>query len=239
VTGTNEPYEGKAKRMIPRSEREIAMCFKDDATAFNGKKHATFEGKGELNSRISELMLRELARRGIRNNYLSRLDERTLLVVRCRMFALETVVRFKVAGSLRARTGLPERHPCDPPVVELYYKRDDLGDPLLNDDHVRLLGVATAAETGEVKAVSLAAALAVRDVCRRASLDLVDLKFEFGRAPDGRILLVDEISPDTCRFRDAGTGRILDKDLFRRDLGDLMAAYREVHGRLAEALRDA
>lgn len=230
------PYEGKAKRMTLRSATEVEVFFKDDATAFNGQKHQVFPGKGELNSQISELFFVHLEKQGVKTQHLKRLDERTLLARAAKMFALEVVVRFKIEGSLQKRTGLPVNSPCVPPVVELYFKRDDLGDPIINDDHVRLLGIATPAELDELRSLARKAAAEVHAVCERAGIDLVDMKFEFGRTDQG-ILLVDEISPDTCRFRDKATGAILDKDRFRRDQGDLLEGYREVLRRLQTALK--
>ncbi len=234
---TTTPYEGKAKRVIPRSPQEIAILYKDDATAFNGQKHAQFAGKGVLNSQITEKLFLFLERSGMKTHHLGRLDERTLLAKPAKMFPLEVVVRFKVAGSLQKRTGLPENTPCEPPVVEMYYKRDDLGDPILNDDHIRLLGAATPEEVGLLRRMSLDAALKLKKLFDKAGIALVDMKFELGKTTDG-VVICDEISPDTCRFRDAKTGTILDKDRFRRDLGDLLEGYREVLARLEKALAE-
>jgi len=231
-------YEGKAKRVTVRSDGLVELHYKDDATAMNGQKHALFAEKGVLNSQISELLFRYLAERGVPTHARGRLDERTLLADRAEMFPLEAVVRFKVAGSLRRRTGLLDGTPCPTPIVEFYYKRDDLGDPLLNDAHIAMLGLATPAELAELSRLSLAAAELLRDLCSRANIDLYDLKFEFGRVA-GRIVLADEISPDTCRFRDAGSGQSLDKDRFREDKGDLLAGYREALSRLRATLASA
>jgi phosphoribosylaminoimidazole-succinocarboxamide synthase len=141
-----------------------------------------------------------------------------------------------VAGSLQKRTGLEYLAECDPPIVEFYYKRDDLGDPMINDDHVRRLELATPGECDVIRALSVRAAGELRDLFAAAGIDLVDLKFEFGRTPDGEVILADEISPDTCRFRDVATGEILDKDLFRFDEGDLLGGYGKLLDRLDEAL---
>jgi phosphoribosylaminoimidazole-succinocarboxamide synthase len=229
-------YEGKAKRVTPVSPAEIEVFFKDDATAFNGQKHEVFPGKGALNSQISELLFDYLGKRGVETQHVKRLDERTLLAKRATMFPLEVVVRFQVAGSLQKRTGLPDGTPCNPPVVELYYKRDDLGDPIMNDDHIRLLAIAKPDEVQELRELALRIALDLRALFGRADVDLFDMKFEFGRTLDGKIVLADEISPDTCRFRDARTGSMLDKDRFRQGKGDLLAGYRELHARLVSAL---
>lgn len=229
-------YEGKAKRMRPLSEREVEVVFKDDATAFNGQKHEIFPGKGELNSRISEALFVFLEGRGVPTQHLRRIDERTLIAKRCTMFALEVVVRFKIAGSLQKRTGLLDGTACDPPILELYYKRDDLGDPIINDDHVRLLKLATPFELGELRTLALKIAGELQSLFAKARIDLFDMKFEFGRTTDGTVVLADEISPDTCRFRDIDGGGMLDKDRFRQGKGDLLEGYREVQARLSKVL---
>jgi phosphoribosylaminoimidazole-succinocarboxamide synthase len=228
-------YEGKAKRVLPHSATEVALQYKDDATAFNGRKHAVFAGKGDLNSHISERLFEHLERLGVPTHHLGRLDSRTLLAQRADMFPLEVVVRFKVSGSLGTRTGLAEETRCEPPVTEVYYKRDDLGDPLLNDDHIRLLGVARADEVDGLRAMALDAAEKLRHLFAEAGIDLIDLKFEFGKTARG-VVLADEISPDTCRLRDAKTGTLLDKDRFRKDKGDLLEGYRELARRLDAVL---
>lgn len=231
-----ESYEGKAKIVRGVSEREVDVYYKDDATAFNGEKFQRFQGKGALNSRITERLFRFLSHRGIPNHHVERIDEVTLRSLRVTIVPLEVVTRFRIAGSLQKRTGLDYLTACEPPVVEFYYKRDDLGDPLLNRDHVRLLGLATDAELDQLRDQAIAAATALRELFHEAGIDLVDLKFEYGRTPDGELLLADEISPDTCRFRDRETGEILDKDLFRFGKGDLISGYQTLLERLDEAL---
>lgn len=229
-------YEGKAKRVTPHGAGDtVAIYYKDEATAFNGQKKEVFPGKGALNSQITELLFAYLAGRGVLTHHRGRLDERTLLAVKVAIIPLEVVVRFKVAGSLQKRTGLPYMHACEPALVELYLKDDALGDPHLADEHVRLLGLASPEEVETIKSRARHAAGALRELFAAARIDLVDLKFEFGRGPDG-ILLADEISPDTCRFRDMDSGEILDKDLFRLGNGDLIMGYRKLHERLVEAL---
>lgn len=229
-------YEGKAKRVTTREDGSVAIYYKDDATAFNGQKHQIFPGKGALNSQITEQLFGFLEKSGVKTHHLGRLDERTLTAKSAKMIALEAVVRFKVEGSLQKRTGLPVGTVANPPVVEFYYKRDDLGDPIVNDDHVRLLGLATPAEMTTLRNLSLDIAQKLSRLFTIAKIDLVDMKFEFGTTTDG-IVLCDEISPDTCRFRDAETGTILDKDRFRRDQGDLIEGYQEVSRRLTSALK--
>lgn len=229
-------YEGKAKRVMPQADGTAHIFYKDDATAFDGKRHELFPGKGVLNSQITEKLFTHLASRGIPTHHLGRVDERTLSARLVEIIPIEAVVRYKVAGSLQKRTGLEYLTACDPPIVEFYYKRDDLGDPMINDDHVRQLGLATPAECDTVRTLSVRAADELRDLFAAADIDLVDLKFEFGRTPDGEVILADEISPDTCRFRDIETGEILDKDLFRFDEGDLLGGYGKLLDRLDGAL---
>ena len=229
-------YEGKAKRVVSQPDGSAHIYYKDDATAFNGVRHAEFEGKGTLNSQITERLFGYLAGRGIPTHHLGRVDERTLAAKWVDIIPIEAVVRYKVAGSLGKRTGLDHLAVCDPPIVEMYYKRDDLGDPLINDDHVRLLGLATPDEVEWIHSTARGAADALRDLFFKSGIDLVDLKFEFGRTEDGELVLADEVSPDTCRFRDLATGEILDKDLFRFDEGDLLAGYRKLLAHLDRAL---
>jgi phosphoribosylaminoimidazole-succinocarboxamide synthase len=229
-------YEGKAKLVTPRPDGTVTIFYKDDATAFNGERHEQFEGKGALNSQVTELLFYYLAGRGITTHHLGRLDERTLAARQVEIIPIEAVVRFKVAGSLEKRTGLPYLTAFETPIVEFYYKRDDLGDPMINDDHVDRLGLATATEAATIRDEARRTAVALRDLFAGAGIDLVDLKFEYGRTADGEVILADEISPDTCRFRDMETGEILDKDLFRFDQGDLLSGYRKLLDRLGAAL---
>ncbi len=231
-------YEGKAKRVDQLEGGRVAIWYKDDATAFNGQKREVFPGKGALNSRITELLFGYLAENGVETHHLGRIDERTLEARAVKIILLEVVVRFQVAGSLQKRTGLEYLTACEPPVVELYYKRDDLGDPILNGDHIRLLGLATEAEVASLRTMALRSAELLRTLFRHAGIDLVDLKFEFGRTAEGELLLADEISPDTCRFRDRATGEILDKDLFRLGSGDLVTGYTRLLERLQKGLSE-
>lgn len=233
---TMETYEGKAKRVIPLDDDEVQIFYKDDATAFNGEKHEQFEGKGALNSQITERLFEYLHANGVETHHLGRIDERALRARRVEIIPIEAVVRFKVAGSLKKRTGLDYLTPCEPPIVEFYFKRDDLGDPMITDQHVRVLGIATPEECDLVREAAVKAATLLRDLFEKAGIDLVDLKFEFGRKPEGGVVLADEISPDTCRFRDLETGEVLDKDLFRFGGGDLLVGYRKLLERLEEGL---
>jgi phosphoribosylaminoimidazole-succinocarboxamide synthase len=231
-----QPYEGKAKRVTSVSDSEVEIYFKNDATAFNGVKHELFDGKGELNSQVTERLYEYLHTLGVATHHLGRKDERTLKARKVEIVPLECVVRFRVAGSLQKRTGLEYFAEVAPPVVEFYFKRDDLGDPILNREHIELLGLATPEELAELRSLSVTAATHVKDLFAKVGVALVDIKFEFGRTPDG-IVLADEISPDTCRFRDLATGEVrMDKDLFRFDKGDLMDGYRKLLAHLDDAL---
>ena len=231
-------YEGKAKRVVAQPDGTAHIHYKDDATAFNGARHAEFDGKGALNSQITERLFGYLESEGIPTHHIGRVDDRTLSAHWVDIIPIEAVVRFKVAGSLQKRLGLDYLAECDPPLIETYFKRDDLGDPLLTDDHIRLLGIARAEDVERIRDLSQSAAEALRRLFAKAGIDLVDLKFEFGHTTDGRLVLADEVSPDTCRFRDLATGEILDKDLFRFDEGDLLAGYRKLLSHLDRALAD-
>lgn len=234
TAGQTPVYEGKAKRVRRRADGLVELEYKDDATAFNGQRRDRFAGKGRLNSEIAELLFAYLAARGVPSHARGRLDDKTLLAEYVQMVPLEVVVRFQVAGSLRKRTGLPDGTLCEPPIVEFYYKRDDLGDPLLTTQHIRLLQLATPAELDALETQALRAAGLLRELCAQADLKLFDLKFEFGRSAQG-LVLADEISPDTCRFRDARTGESLDKDVFREGTGELLRGYQIVYERLRAA----
>ncbi len=230
-------YEGKAKIVRPLADAQVAVYFKDTATAFNGQKRQEIAGKGQLNAAISALCFAYLQRAGVPNHFIAQTDARTLRCRRATMIPLEVVVRFATAGSLLKRTGLPAGTACTPPVIEFYYKRDDLGDPLLNADHIHLLRLATADEIDGLAAAGLRAAQLLQQLFGAADLRLVDIKLEYGRCADG-LLLADEISPDICRLHDASSGNSLDKDLFRQDTGDLLSGYREVLQRLAAQTAD-
>ncbi len=227
-------YEGKAKIVYATSRPGlIVQYFKDDATAFNALKRGTIVGKGVVNNRMSAALFQILARARVPTHYLATLSDREMLCRRLEIIKIETIVRNTVAGSLAKRTGLEEGTPVAPPVVELYFKSDPLGDPMINDDHVRLLRLATPAEVAWIRRTALRINRALRPHLRRRGLLLVDFKLEFGRA-GGRLYLGDEISPDTCRLWDVKTRDKLDKDRFRQDLGGVEDAYQEVYRRVVE-----
>ena len=225
-------YEGKAKIVYATSDpRLIVQYFKDDATAFNALKRGTIVGKGVINNRLSAALFERLERAKVPTHYLRTLSDREMLCRRLDIIKIETIVRNVVAGSLAKRTGLDEGAPIRQPIVELYYKSDPLGDPMLNDDHVRMLKLATPAELGWIRRMALRINGVLRPHLLKHGLVLVDFKLEFGRA-GGRLYLGDEISPDTCRLWDRETRERLDKDRFRQDLGGVEEAYQEVYRRL-------
>lgn len=220
--------EGKAKRIYSTDSEDLVIQeFKDSATAFDGKKRADIKDKGVANARISAIAFQFLEERGIRTHFQSYLDEGALVTERLEMISLEAVVRNVVAGSLAERLGYPEGKALEDPIVEFYYKNDELGDPLLTEDHIRELGLVSPGELRELRKLALEINAHLQDLFERASLDLIDFKLEFGRA--GRALVLgDEISPDTCRLWDKMTGEKLDKDRFRRDMGGVTEAYQEI-----------
>lgn len=228
-------YEGKAK-IVYATDRPgvVVQYFKDDATAFNALKKGTILGKGVVNNRMSAALFQRLARAGVPTHYLDTRSDREMVCRRLDIIKIETIVRNVVAGSLAKRTGLEEGTLVTPPVVELYYKSDPLGDPMLNDDHVRMLRLATPAEVAWMRRTALRVNAVLRPFLVRRDLLLVDFKLEFGRA-GRRLWLGDEISPDTCRLWDRRTREKLDKDRFRRDLGGVEEAYQEVYRRIVEA----
>lgn len=225
-------YEGKAKRVYGTdNSSHCIMEFKDDATAFNGVKKGTIADKGIMNNEMSSYLFAMLAEAGVANHFIQRLSDREMLVLRVQIIPLEVVVRNIAAGSMSKRLGITEGTLLATPVVEFSYKNDELGDPLVNEDHIRALGAATDAEVATLRRLALEVNWLLRERFAAAGITLVDFKLEFGRA-DGAILLADEISPDTCRFWDTATGKKLDKDRFRRDLGSVEEGYHEVLGRL-------
>jgi phosphoribosylaminoimidazole-succinocarboxamide synthase len=228
-------YEGKAKIVYETNQPgRIIQYFKDDATAFNALKKGTILGKGVINNRMSAALFEVLERARIPTHYLQTLSDREMLCRRLDIIKIETIVRNIVAGSLAKRTGLEEGTPIKQPLVELYYKSDPLGDPMLNDDHVRMLRLATPAELAWMKRMALRINTVLKPHLARRGLLLVDFKLEFGRHRR-KLYLGDEISPDTCRLWDSRSTERLDKDRFRRDMGGVEEAYAEVYRRLVPA----
>lgn len=230
-------YEGKAKRLWATEDPHVLrMQFKNDATAFNGEKRAQFESKGRLNNTISTLIYQYLERKGIATHFVSQMDETNVLVKKVDIVMVEVIVRNVSAGSYCKRTGQAEGQPFSAPIIEFSLKSDELGDPLVNDDYIRELNLATVAELQLLRTKALEVNTLLIDLFASAGLRLVDFKLEFGRlASDPTcIVLADEISPDGCRLWDLNTGEKMDKDRFRRDLGQVMEAYEEVLKRLQQ-----
>ena len=225
-------YEGKAKSVFETDNpNELLVYFKDDATAGNGAKHDIIEGKGVINNKISQYFFKQLKDRGIKSHFVEKIGEREMIVKRLDMIKLEVVVRNIVAGSLVKRLGLAEGTPLTVPVVEYYYKSDELGDPMLNRYHIMALDLAKIDELNQMEHVAFSVNNILRELLKAKNVDLIDFKLEFGRF-DGEVLLADEISPDNCRFWDTVTHEKLDKDRFRQDLGGVVEAYKEMLDRL-------
>jgi len=232
-------YEGKAKKLFTtENPNELRMVFKDDATAFNGEKKASFADKGRLNKRLSLLLYQLLERDGVATHFVRDDGEESLIVKRVEIVQIEVVIRNLVAGSLKKRTGLPEGQRLRQPIIECYYKSDTLGDPMINDEHIRELNLARGDELEKIKRSALKVNRTLSQFFAGAGLTLVDFKLEYGRLfPDKHnIVLADEISPDTCRLWDSETGEKLDKDRFRQDLGPLTEGYEKILSRVEHAL---
>ena len=230
-------YEGKAKKLFITEDPQILRVeYKDDATAFNGKKFDRLRDKGRLNNAITVFFFEHLETKDIPSHFVRKISETEQLVRRVKIIPLEVVVRNVAAGSLSKRIGWEEGKELPHPIVEFYYKDDDLGDPLLAEEHIRLLELASEAQIEELKKRGLAVNEALKSLMLSKGIRLIDFKLEFGLDRKGEILLADEISPDTCRFWDIESGKILDKDLFRRDLGGVTEAYLEIHQRLTEEI---
>ena len=228
-------YEGKAKRVYATDEAELLIVdYKDDATAFNGEKRGTIVGKGVINNQMSNRLMRRLEQAGVPTHFVKELSERETLVRRVEIVPLEVIVRNRSAGSFSKRYGVEEGRVFDAPTIEFSYKNDALGDPLINSSHVIALSLATPAELELIRRYAFRVNEVLTALWASRGITLVDFKLEFGRLADGTIVLADEISPDTCRLWDSATGKKLDKDRFRRDLGGVEDAYAEVMRRLCE-----
>lgn len=226
-------YEGKAKQVYLTSDPDVYwVAYKDDATAFNGEKKGTIVNKGRWNNQISAILFKALTEKGIANHFIRLLSETEQLVKKVDIIPLEVVVRNIAAGSLAKRLGWAEGVQLDEPIIEFYYKSDELGDPLINNDHIAILKIATVQELTVMKETALQVNEFLQEYMGARDILVVDFKLEFGRTSDGEVLLADEISPDTCRFWDAETMEKLDKDRFRRNLGNVEEAYQEMLKRL-------
>ena len=226
-------YEGKAKKIFStENDNEFVVYYKDDSTSFNGEKKAEISSKAILNNKISTIMFEELAKEGIESHFIKSLSDREMLVKKVKILPLEVIVRNITAGSFCKRYGVEEGIVLDQPIFEMSYKNDEFGDPLLNDDHAIALKLATKEEIDFLRSQTLKINEIMKKFFLKMDLKLVDFKLEFGKDVDGNIILADEISPDTCRLWDVNTNEKLDKDRFRRDLGDLVEGYEEVLARL-------
>ena len=226
-------YEGKAKKVFETSDKDLCIVsYKDDATALDGLKKGTIAGKGVVNNKMSDFLFTLLEKNGIPTHFVEELDDREALVRKVSIVPLEVIIRNISAGSFAKRYGVEEGIVFAEPTIEFSYKNDELHDPLINSYHALALGLATKDEIETIKSMAFRVNDILREYFLRLNVKLVDFKLEFGRLPDGRIVLADEISPDTCRFWDAVTGEKLDKDRFRRDMGGVEGAYQEMMKRV-------
>ena len=225
-------YEGKAKKVYATDDPELVIVsYKDDATAFNGQKKGTISGKGVINNRMSNYLFRRLEQKGIPTHFVEELSDRETLVKHVQIVPLEVIVRNVAAGSFAKRLGVEEGKQLLSPTLEFSYKNDELGDPFINDYYALALGLATREEIDRITEMAFAVNDFLKEFFRQVGVLLVDFKLEFGRF-GGQIVLADEISPDTCRLWDIRTHEKLDKDRFRRDMGGVEEAYREIFSRI-------
>lgn len=226
-------YEGKAKKVWATTDPEIVLVdYKDDATAFNGLKKGTITGKGVINNQVTNFMMRMLEKEGVPTHYVEEISERQTYVKRVKIVPLEVIIRNMSAGSFSKHYGVEEGIVFKTPTIEFSYKNDELGDPLLNEYHALALEIATQEDIDTIKRLSFKINDVMKAFFKTRNVDLVDFKLEFGKTSDGTIVLADEISPDTCRFWDSETHDHLDKDRFRRDLGNVEDAYIEMRKRI-------
>lgn len=230
-------YEGKSKQVY-KSDRahEYILKFKNSATAFNAQKKAEFEGKGRLNQAIATMLFQYLEKNGVKSHFIESLDETHMRVQAVTIIPVEVVVRNRAAGSLIKRVGIEEKTVLNPPLVEFFFKNDALGDPHISEDHIYLMKWATPEDVKILRSRALEINQLLKDLFDSAGLILADFKLEFGKNHTGEILLSDEISPDGCRLWDKKTQEVLDKDRFRKDLGDLVQGYQKVYDQLKKQL---
>ncbi|MBX4258965.1 phosphoribosylaminoimidazolesuccinocarboxamide synthase [Clostridium estertheticum] len=227
-------YEGKAKKMFSTDNKdEVRVYFKDDATAGNGAKKGQIEKKGILNNSITTMLYELLEKKGIKTHFIKKINDREQLCKKVEIVPLEVIIRNVAAGSMAKRYGIVEGSKLKIPVIELSYKNDDLGDPLINDYHAVAMELTTFEELGEIYTMAFKINDILRELFLKKGINLIDFKLEFGRFND-EVILADEISPDTCRFWDVETGEKLDKDRFRRDLGNVTEAYEEILSRITK-----
>ena len=230
---TVQLYEGKAKKVYATTDENLVIVdYKDDATAFNGLKKGTISGKGVINNRVTNYLMQLLEKEGVPTHFVKELSDRETVVKKVSIVPLEVIIRNISAGSFAKRYGVEEGIVFDEPTIEFSYKNDDLGDPLINSYHALALKLATKEEIETIKTLAFKVNEVLKKYFLGLGIELVDFKLEFGRTSDGKIVLADEISPDTCRFWDSKTHEKLDKDRFRRDLGHVEDAYIEIRKRL-------
>ena len=226
-------YEGKAKKVCATDDKNLVIVsYKDDATAFNGIKKGTIAGKGVVNNKMSNFLMQLLEKNGVPTHFVEEINDRDTIVKKVSIVPLEVIIRNISAGSFAKRYGVEEGIVFAEPTIEFSYKNDDLGDPLINSYHALALGIASKDEIEKIKSMSFKVNSVLREYFKKLGVTLVDFKLEFGKLPNGEIVLADEISPDTCRFWDSTTGEKLDKDRFRRDLGGVEEAYNEMMKRV-------
>ena len=226
-------YEGKAKKVYETDDKDIVLVdYKDDATAFNGLKKGTIVGKGVVNNKVTNFMMQLLEKQGVKTHFVEEISDRETLVKRVSIVPLEVIIRNISAGSFAKNYGVEEGIVFDEPTIEFSYKNDDLGDPLINSYHAIALKLATKEEIEQIKQMAFKVNEVMKNFFLSVGVELVDFKLEFGKTSDGTIVLADEISPDTCRFWDSKTHEKLDKDRFRRDLGNVEDAYNEMSKRI-------
>ena len=229
----NQLYEGKAKKVFATDDENLVIVsYKDDATAFNGLKKGQIEGKGAINNKMSNMLMQMLEKHGVATHFVEELSDRDTVVKKVSIVPLEVIIRNVSAGSFAKRYGVEVGIAFDEPTIEFSYKNDDLGDPLINAYHAIALKLATKEEIETIKAMAFKVNEVMKEYFKKIGVDLIDFKLEFGRLSDGTIVLADEISPDTCRFWDSKTHEKLDKDRFRRDLGGVEDAYKEMMKRV-------
>ena len=230
---TEQMYEGKAKKVYATDDISLVIVdYKDDATAFNGLKKGSIAGKGVINNRVTNHLMKMLEKEGVPTHFVEEISERETVVKRVTIVPLEVIVRNIAAGSLSKRLGLPEGTKLQKTVLEFCYKDDELGDPMVNAYHIGAMGWASEEELALISEYSLRINDLLSAYLKDLNIELIDFKLEFGKTVDGTIVLADEISPDTCRFWDSVTHEKLDKDRFRRDLGGVEDAYQEIMKRL-------
>ncbi|UNT96487.1 phosphoribosylaminoimidazolesuccinocarboxamide synthase [Allobaculum mucilyticum] len=226
-------YEGKAKKVFATDNPELVIVdYKDDATAFNGLKKGTIKGKGAINNRMTNYLMKVLEGKGVPTHLVEEIDDRKTVVKKVDIIPLEVIIRNKAAGSFSKRLGIPEGSELKCSTLEFSYKDDDLGDPLINSYMARAIGAATQEEIDTITRYAFTVNEVLKEFFDEIGIELIDFKLEFGKTSDGTIVLADEISPDTCRYWDKKTGAHLDKDTFRRDLGNPEGAYQEVFRRM-------